>query len=60
MLVQIAEWLGPWSDGEVSVAWFGQRTFAIVAVRNTGTELSALAREVIAEMRAPGRPLVHQ
>jgi PAS domain S-box-containing protein/diguanylate cyclase (GGDEF)-like protein len=53
MLVQIAERLGQWGQGEASVARVGERAFAIVAVRNTATELSALARQVLAVMSAP-------
>jgi PAS domain S-box-containing protein/diguanylate cyclase (GGDEF)-like protein len=50
MLVQIAERLGRCGQGEASVGRVGERSFAIVAVRNTATELSLLARQVLAAM----------
>jgi PAS domain S-box-containing protein/diguanylate cyclase (GGDEF)-like protein len=53
MLVQIAERLGQWGQGEASVARVGERAFAIVAVRNAATELSTLARQVLAVMSMP-------
>ena len=55
MLVQIAERLGQWGQGEASVARVGERAFAIVAVRNSATELSTLARQVLAVMSMPFR-----
>jgi PAS domain S-box-containing protein/diguanylate cyclase (GGDEF)-like protein len=53
MLVQIAARLGHWGQGDDSVGRIGERSFAIVAVRNGVAELSALARQVLAAMTAP-------
>ncbi|MDL2354041.1 MAG: EAL domain-containing protein [Pseudomonadota bacterium] len=53
MLVQIAERLAQWGQEEASVARVGERSFAIVAVRASADELSALARQVLAAMSAP-------
>ncbi len=53
MVVQIAERLGQWGQLEASVARIGERAFAIVAVRNSATELATLARQVLAVMSAP-------
>jgi diguanylate cyclase (GGDEF)-like protein/PAS domain S-box-containing protein len=56
MLVQMAARLGQWSQAEASVARIGEGAFAIVAIRNTATELSILARQVLAAM---GMAYVH-
>jgi PAS domain S-box-containing protein/diguanylate cyclase (GGDEF)-like protein len=53
MVVQVAARLGQWAQGEDSVARIGERTFAIAAVRKSVEELSALARQLLAIMRAP-------
>jgi diguanylate cyclase (GGDEF)-like protein/PAS domain S-box-containing protein len=53
MVLQIAGRLDQWAHGGASVARIGERTFAIVAVRNAAAELSALARQVLAVMNVP-------
>jgi PAS domain S-box-containing protein len=53
VLLQIAERLARWGQGDASVARAGERTFAIVAVRDSVNELSALARQVLAVMNLP-------
>ncbi|MDB5907368.1 MAG: hypothetical protein JWP34_1482 [Massilia sp.] len=55
MLVQIAERLGQWGHGEACVGRVGERSFAIVAARKAATDLSVLARQVLAAMGAPFR-----
>jgi PAS domain S-box-containing protein/diguanylate cyclase (GGDEF)-like protein len=53
MLVQIAERLGQWGHGEGCVGRVGERSFAIVVARKAATDLSLLARQVLAVMGAP-------
>jgi PAS domain S-box-containing protein/diguanylate cyclase (GGDEF)-like protein len=53
MLVQIAERLDQWGHAEASVGRIGERSFAIVAARKEATDLSVLARQVLAVMGAP-------
>jgi EAL domain-containing protein (putative c-di-GMP-specific phosphodiesterase class I)/CheY-like chemotaxis protein/GGDEF domain-containing protein len=53
VLLQAAERLGRWAQGEATVARAGERSFAIVAVRDSADELSALARQVLAVMNQP-------
>ena len=53
MVLQVAARLQQWVHGGACVARIGERSFAIVAVRNDAAELSALARQVLAVMNAP-------
>jgi PAS domain S-box-containing protein len=52
MVLQIAARLGQWGHGG-GVARIGERSFAIVAVRNSAAEMAALARQVLAVMKPP-------
>jgi PAS domain S-box-containing protein len=61
MVQQIAARLAQWTaggargaaGGGASVARIGERSFALVAVRNAAGELAALARQVLAVMNTP-------